>query len=323
VRDLAKSGREIAQRQATDWAQLKAKHEEEKAALRQKQQAVFKNRQSFNRASQPAFYSWKAYQSDRAALKKQHAAGVQTLRARLKAQDAPSVLRFKDGQTAAWRTFYRLERADKRGQLDKALQAVTATPVGKHGPEHRDHLARVFNAKVDAGTRKVDFGQVLDTEKKAFFQGLAQKNAPTWATLKEGQQEQLIALRQRFDQSREAQRSRASTVTTAQDHIKQDRAELAAQQRSERAATKAKHATETAGQQKAWSDLNAERVSAWDGYRRDNNQSQERLQSGSWSRLAVAVRQGRVAGSGSENRKATPSAPNRSKPGRGPGRGPG
>lgn len=267
VRHLAKSGRETAIRQAADWTELKAKHEGEKAALYQKQQAAFKNRQSFKRASEPSYYSWKSYQADRAALKKQHAAGVQTLRAQLKAQDAPAALRFKEGQTSAWRTFYRLERAEERGQLDKVLKTVTATPVGKQGPEHRDHLARLFNAKVDAGTRKVEFGQVLDTQKKAFFQGVTQKNAPTWAALKEGQQEQLVALRHRFDQSREAQKSRSSTVSAAQDLAKQERAELEAQQRSERVATKAKHATETAGQQKAWATLNADRAEAWGSYK--------------------------------------------------------
>lgn len=319
VRDLAKRGRVSAVRRAQEWDVLKTKHANEKAALWEKQQAAFKTRHKFNQASVPVLYSWKSYQADRAALKKQHAAGALKLRAQLKAQDAPAALRFKEAQKGAWSTFYRLERAEDQGQLDKVLKVVTATPVGKQGPEYRDHLARLFNANVDAGTRKVEFSQVLEAQKKVFFGGLTQKNAPVLATLKEAQTAELIALRQRFEQSRAAQKSKAAAVTTAREAQQKERAELASLQRSERAATKAKHADETADLQNAWRTLNADRAKAWDAYRRSDRLSPPDKKTKNWSKLASAMAEGRVAPSPSANNPSV-SSEGRSKPREGPGR---
>lgn len=267
VRALAKSGRDTAARHSKEWDELKARHEVEKLALQAKQREAFKNRRRFNQASGVEPYSWKSYQADRAVLKKQHLAATQKLRSELKAKDAPEVERFKGGQTAAWREFFRLEKAADRGQLDKALKAVTATPVGAQGHEHRDHLARLFNSKVEAGTRKVEFGVVLDTQRRDFFRGLTQRNAPVLVAHKEGQDAQLIGLRNRFDQAREAQKFRAVSITTSREATAQERAELYSRQRSERAATKARHATDTEGQQQAWADLNKTRTEAWDTYK--------------------------------------------------------
>ena len=267
VRDLAKAGRDIAVRHSKDWAELKARHAAEKLALDVKQREAFKNRRRFNQASGVEPYSWKSYQADRAALKKQHLAATQKLRAELKAKDAPEVERFKALQKTAWREFFRLEKAADRGQLDKVLKLVTSTPVGKQDAAYRDHLAKVFNSGVEAGARKVEFGKVLDTQKREFFQGLTLKNAPVMAAHKEGQGVQLVGLRSRFDQAREAQKFRAASINTSRDVMANERRELQTSQRSERAATKAEHATDTAGQQQAWADLNKDRAQAWDTYK--------------------------------------------------------
>lgn len=267
VRDLAKAGRDVAGRHSKEWGELKTRHVAEKLALDAKQREAFKNRRRFNQASGVEPYSWKSYQTDRAALKKQHLATTQKLRSELKTKNAPDALRFKASQTKAWREFFRLEKAADRGQLDKVLKVVTSTPVGVQGPEYRDHLARLFNTVVDAGTRKVEFGRVLDTHRREFFRGLTLKNAPVMAAHKGGQDAQLVGLRQRFDQAREAQKFRAASITTSRDVTANERRDLQTSQRSERAATKAKHAIDTAGQQQAWADLNKNRSQVWDNYK--------------------------------------------------------
>ena len=269
VRDLAKTGRESATRHTQEWEGLKTKHAEERATLWSKQQAAFKNRRTFERAAKPApAYSWKAYQADRAQLKTQHASTSAALRAELKAKDAPEISAFKASQKSAWREFYRLEKAEIRGQLDKSLKVVTSSPVGQHGAQHRDHLAKLFNAHVTKGERAERFAAILDTQKREFFQGLTQRNAPVLASLKESHQAEVIKLRQTFDQAQGQAKARASRVETNRDADKAERAQLAINQRSERAATKAKHAEETANQQEAWATLNADRSSLWDGYKR-------------------------------------------------------
>ena len=267
VRVLAKAGRDIAARHSKDWDELKTRHLAEKHALDARQQEAFNNRRRFNQASGVEPYSWKSYQADRAVLKKQHLAATQKLRAELKAKDAPEVTSFKAVQKSAWREFFRLEKAADRGQLDKVLKIVTMTPVGVQGPEYRDHLARLFNATVDAGTRKVEFGKLLDTQKREFFRGVTQNNAPMLAAHKGGQDIQLVGLRLRFDQAREAQKFRSASVATSREATAEERRQLHSRQRSERAATKAGHATDTEGQQQAWADLNKTRSEVWDTYK--------------------------------------------------------
>lgn len=269
VRDLAKTGRESATRHTQEWESLKTRHAAERAALWGKQQAAFKNRRTFEQAASPApAYSWKAYQADRAQLKAQHASTSAALRAELKAKDAPEISAFKASQKSAWREFYRLEKAEIRGQLDKSLKVVTSSPVGQHGAQHRDHLARLFNAHVTKGERAERFAAILDTQKMEFFQGITQRNAPVLAALKESHQAEVIKLRQTFDQAQGQAKARASRVETNRDADKAERAQLATHQRSERAATKAKHAMDTANQQEAWATLNADRSSLWDDYKR-------------------------------------------------------
>jgi len=128
-------------------------------------------------------------------------------------------------------------------------------------------LARLFNSVVDAGTRKVEFGKLLDTQKREFFKGLTQKNAPTFAAHKGGQDAQLVGLRQRFDQAREAQKFRSVSITTSREATAEERRQLHSRQQSERAATKARHATDTEGQQQAWAELNKTRSEVWDSYK--------------------------------------------------------
>lgn len=281
VRGLAKTTRESLTRRGAEWDGLKSRHAEERAALWGKQQAAFKNLRTFERAAKPApAYSWKAYQADRAQLKTQHASTTTAFRAELKAKDAPEVATFKASQKTAWREFYRLEKAEVRGQLDKSLKVVTSSPVGKHGAQHRDHLAKLFNAHVTKGVREEQFAAILDAQKREFFGGITQRNAPVLAALKEGHQAEVIALRQTFDQAQGQAKARASRVETNRDADRAERTQLATNQRAERAATKAKHAEETANQQEAWAALNTDRSSLWDGYKRmRESQAQEKTSS--------------------------------------------
>ena len=128
-------------------------------------------------------------------------------------------------------------------------------------------MARLFNTTVEAGTRKVDFGKLLDTQKREFFRELTLKNAPVLAAHKGGQDAQLVGLRLRFDQAREAQKFRAASIITSREATAEERKQLYSRHRSERAATKARHATDTEGQQQAWADLNKTRSEVWDSYK--------------------------------------------------------
>lgn len=267
VRELAQAGRESAVRRATEWDTLKTRHAAEKVELQTKQREAFQNRRRFNQVSGVAPYPWKTYQADRAAMKTQHTAEVKKLRAQLKVKDAPAVADMKAQQKDAWRQFFKLERAANGGRLDKALKLVASTPVGKQGPEYRDHLAALFNGTVAAGVRQVAFSKVLATEKRAFYQGLAQKSAPAWATLKEGQTQQLASLRTRFDLARAQQKTRSAAVVDVRTADQRARSELSERQASERAALKAKHGEETTTQQGAWAQLNADRAAGWGAYK--------------------------------------------------------
>ena len=268
VRALAKAGRDIAARHSKEWDELKTRHVAEKLALDARQREAFKNRRRFNQASGVEPYSWKSYQADRAALKKQHLAATQKLRAELKAKDAPEVEKFKAGQKAAWREFFKLERAlPDRLKFDKALAIVARTPVGQQGAEYRDHLTRLFNGRVASGVRQVEFGKVMLAARKEFYRGLAQQNAPAWDSFAARQKAELVALRQRFDNAKTAGQARTQTVTGARATTQQERRELFAQQRTEAAAMGARHAEETQQQQKAWADLNKDRSEAWGDYK--------------------------------------------------------
>jgi hypothetical protein len=120
---------------------------------------------------------------------------------------------------------------------------------------------------VDAGTRKVDFGKLLDTQRREFFRGLTLKNAPALTAHKGGQDAQLVGLRLRFDQAREAQKFRSASITTSREATAEERRQFHSRQQSERAATKARHATDTEGQQQAWAELNKTRAVVWDNYK--------------------------------------------------------
>ena len=268
VKALAKRGRELAARKATEWESLEFRHAEEKAALWEKQQAAFKNRRAFQKASQPEAYSWKAFQEDRAALRKRQTVQVQQFRTSLKAQDESTVARFKASQKTAWAQFYAAQRDKAGDQPDRALKPVTSTRVGLHGPEHRNCMAAVFNAKsADPETEKVKFAASLDAQKRAFYGALAERIASALTPLKSEQTAELKALRDRFEASREALKTRAAGITRAKAGEKAERTALAKSHRIERAATKARHAEETEELRKDWAELNADRAKAWDDYK--------------------------------------------------------
>lgn len=268
VREIAKNGRDTATRQAEQWEALKNRHVAERAALIARQREALDHRRSFDRGASIPAYPWKTYQADRAALKKQHTGQTAKLREELKAKDAPAIEAMKAGQKAAWREFFKLERAlPDHIKFDKTLAIVARTPVGQQGAEYRDHLTRLFNGRVAAGVRQVEFGKVMAAARKAFYKDLAQQNAPAWDTLGAGQKAELVALRQRFDQAKTAGKARAQTIVGSRANTQQERRELYARQRTEAAALKAKHAEETQQQRQAWNQLNKDRSEAWGAYK--------------------------------------------------------
>jgi hypothetical protein len=267
VKELSERGRQSALSRAREWEELKSRHKAERDELKTRQHLAYVNRRQFNQAAGIAPYSWKAYQADRAVLRKTHAAAARELRAEIQAKDTKDQAVFRADQKAAWREFYALERANGRGQLDKALSLVVSTRVGLQGPEYRGHLAALFNTIQQAGARETAFGALLQARKLAFQKGLAERQAPALASLKQTQIAELQALRQRFDLARSASASRSTTIAKARDEAGKARAELLAAQRSERAALTAKHSDETREQQQAWAELNRSRSASWDAYK--------------------------------------------------------
>lgn len=267
VREIAKNGRDTAQRQARELADLKARHQAERAALKEKQHQAFGHRRAFGQAAKLKPYSWGAYQADRNALRKEHAEQLQALRTNIKERDAPAVKVFDQGQKAAWREFYKLDKAATRGQFEAVLKLVTSTPVSKQGPDYRDHLARLFQRHATLSERKAAFAVTLKQQRREVMAGLTAAKAPALAALKAKQKTELVALRQRFDTAKTVHKTRAQTVVRARAESQHDRRDLLTRQRTEASALKAKNAEETRAQQKTWGQLNKDRSEAWSDYK--------------------------------------------------------
>lgn len=280
--ELAQAGRDQKQRHSDERQALKERHIAERAALWQKQKAATRGRRSFERAALPA-YSWKAYLGDRNQLHAQHGRQAAELRAEQRKAHAPEVDAFRAGQKAAWREFHRLQRADDRGRLVAALKITVATPVSHHTAAHRDHLARLFNATA-RGNCEERFAADLDAEKKAFFSGIAEKDAPAREAMKLRQATESRELREKFEQSRSQAKAAASRVDSHRATAASERAELVARHRAERAATTARHGEEVTGQHQAWASFNQERRDGWAQYkadraRQEKNRQQDRTES--------------------------------------------
>ena len=267
ARDLSKRGYELVDRQSKEWDALKTRQLAEKNAFAKQQAIAFQNRKRFNQASGVAPYSWKQYQADRAGLKKQQTVAVKKLRDQVKGRDQKAIEAMKAGQKEAWRQFYRLEKAAVRGRLEPVLKLVASTRVGDQSEAYRGHLTKLFNNQAQLGTRKGEFAGRLAVQRKEFYKGLTQANAPTFTALNDAHKQELIVLRQRFDQSRAAQKSRASVVMSARAEAQKAQRALESRQRSERAATKAKHGSETAQHRKEWADFNVFRKEKWGEYK--------------------------------------------------------
>ena len=267
VRTLSKDGRTMASRQAQEWADLKSKHEVQRAALMDKQTQAFQHRRTFGEVAKRAAYSWETYQADRNALRKRQALQLEAYRASLKAKDVPAVAAFEQSRKAAWREFFKLDTAKARGRLEPALRVVASTAVGHHGPDYRDHLARLFTHYASASERKTAFAVTLRLERSELGKSLKAAHAPGVAQFKERQKAELVALRQRFDTARQERKTRVQAVGRARESAKQERQQLSSQQRAKAAALKAKQSEESRNLQKAWADLSKERSTAWEGYK--------------------------------------------------------
>ena len=268
ARELARAGRKAATRRATEWEELRTRQADERAALATKHQAAFQLRRAFARTAKPeAGYSWKAFQADRTQLRKQQTQETAALKAQIKAKDAPAVAAFKDGQKAAWREFYRYERTEGRGKLVKNVAIVAATPVSRQGVQHRDHLARLFNATVTQGDREQQFGALLAAEKQAFYAGLAGQNAPSLTALKTTHEGQFKALQGRLAQARAAGKERTEQSEARRVVHRAEYAALRRDHRAQRDELSLRHGEEIGAQRQAWATLNSDRASAWDSYK--------------------------------------------------------
>lgn len=278
-RDLAQAGRDQVKRHAEERKELQTRQARERSALWQKQSAALQNRRSFARAAStgPA-YTWKAYLGDRALLSSKHGREVAALRAEQNEKNAPEIASFRAGQKAAWRDFHRLQRAEDRGRLATALKITVGTRVSQHTADHRDHLARLFNATAAKGVREERFAAHLDAEKKTFFASIAKRNAPALEALKERQRTEGQGLREKFDQGRAQARTRRTVIEGHRSAATRERAELVTRHRAERAATTARHGEEVTGQHQAWASFNQERRDGWAQYKADRARQEKNKQ---------------------------------------------
>lgn len=268
VVDLSNRSRGATLRRAQEWQELKTKQAEQRAALAKKQAVVFKNRRAFGAAARPEpAYTWKAYQQDRDVLRQRHRAEYRALKEQLAKGAAPVVEVFKAEQKTAWREFFKFTRAADRGQLEAVVKLVSKTKVSAQGQEYRGHLSRLFDQVANQATREARFADVLEAQKRSFYAGLNAQQAPQLETLVDVQRVELAALRSKLDRSREASRTRFEAAENSRQRSREERQQLARDQKAERDALKDRHESEIKASQSEWAELTASRKAAWDDYK--------------------------------------------------------
>lgn len=282
VKQLVETNRANYQRRMQESQTLKDRQKQERRQFFEQHNEKYRNLKSFNDAAQGRV-SRDQYRQDKAALWEKHCEQFQSLRAELKAKNAPAVQTFHAEQKAAWRDFYRLERAERSGKLDETLGIVTSTKVGQHTPEYHGHLSRLFQVKAALPDRKEAFAATCQQQKQAFYQSIAQQNAPAYDRLKTQQKAERLALRTQFDQAAEQQQHKAEYHAKSQ----QERAGFFKQQTEARQQLRTRHKAEIKAEQQAWATFNAERREAWRQYNAEVQKQLEknaRTKEGQWTK---------------------------------------
>lgn len=271
VKQLVESNREAYQRRIQENQTLKDRQKQERRQFFEQHNAKYQNLKAFNDAAQGQI-SQDNYRQDKAALWEKHREQFQSLRAELRLKNAPALQTFHAEQKTAWRDFYRLERAAESGKLVDALKIVTSTKISQQTPDYRGHLSRLFQLKAAPCERKEAFAATCQQQKQAFYQTIAQQNAPAFEHLKAKQQAERLALRGQFEQAAARQQQKAEYQNRAQ----QERSDFFKRQAQERKELRMHHQAEIKGEQQAWAIFNAERRYAWRQYNADVQQQLEK-----------------------------------------------
>lgn len=266
TKNLVIETRTVATRHKEQWQSIKQRHKQERSALWEQQQAAYKARTTFNRASghRPLpSYSWQQYQKDRTALRSEQQAELRTLAATLKQKNEPQVKKFFDKQREARATEKRRLVA-----LEKNLRVTTKTPVGSQGREHQGHLTGAFNQEVTKDWRTRQFLATQKQEKAEFFASLDEKNRPALEELKAHHNDQSQVLRGKLDTARElAKQEQTRKAESSKQVDRNERAQLTQRHRAECDGLKEQHGAERVELQGQWANLNDDRAKAWDAYR--------------------------------------------------------
>lgn len=227
---LAVESRTLYKEQRQAWADLGARHKQQRAAVVKPGLAASKARPAFEAAS--------------GAPERLSPAQFQKALKTLKASQRMELRKFQAGQRAEGRAFDQQEQ--KTGdRLASTLQAVVNTPVGMQGIEHRGHLAARFKHEARRLERAEQSGQA---EAATRLDALKDRH---------GQQSQSLKSRLKVDRPPAGQ----------QKTVRQQRAALASQHRTERRELREQQQTERQELQGKWASLNDDRAQAWDSYR--------------------------------------------------------
>lgn len=227
---LAVESRNIYKQQRQAWTDLAARHKQQRAAVVKPGLAASKARAAFDTGSGgPERLSPAQFQK---ALKT------------LKASQRMELRKFQATERAEGRAFEQQEQTTG-DRLASTLQAVVHTPVGMQGPEHRGHLAARFKHEAERQDRAEKAGQ---TGAEARLD-----------VLKDQQRQEGQSLRSRLKVDR--------PPAGQQKTVRQLRAALTSQQRTERRELREQQMTERQELQGKWAALNNDRAQAWDGYR--------------------------------------------------------
>lgn len=227
---LATESRALYAQQRRAWTDLGARHKQERAALVKPGLVAGKARAAFDAV--------------RGGPERLTPAQFQREIKTLKASQRIELRKFQAEQRAQGRAFERQEQ-QTGDRLAATLQAVTRTPVGLQGPEHRGHLAARFKHEARRQERAEQSGQ---TKADARLETLKER---------QGQDSQTLRSRLKVDRPSAGQ----------QRTVRQQRAALANQQRTERRELRQHQQGQRQELQGKWASLNDDRAQAWDSYR--------------------------------------------------------
>jgi len=269
VDELAKQGREAAQRRAAEWDTLKKKQAQDLGNFREKKNQSHKVRRAFakTRGNTEQKYTWQQYKRDRNTLKKQHGKASQELKAQLKAKNQPAIDKLKTEQKNQWRQFFRIERAAARGQQESSVQIVANTPISQQDENYQGHLSNLFHLNASPLVNRQKFAAHLAEQRKQLMADIYKNNAPHIQDLKQQQSKDLKTLQEKLAKSKTADRDQNARFKANRVKDHRERMNFLHAQKQEREALTNKHAGEISQQRHAWANLNKDRSKAWETYK--------------------------------------------------------